>query len=143
MATGERKDPYFSYKFQVQIEEITVAGFSEVSGLGIQTEVERRMFGGENDLEYTFIKGTKYSDLSLKRGVSDSELWDWYYNVIHGKIKRKSGSISICDHVGNVVAQWYFLDAIPIKWDGPVLNASSSTVAVENMVLAHHGLYKE
>lgn len=145
METGKRRDPYLGYKFLVEMgtmggQKEVIAGVTEVSGLGIQIEVERKMFGGENDIEYTFIKGTKYPDLTLKRGLIDSSMWDWYYNVIHGKIERKNGSIKLCDHAGETLVCWDFINAIPIKWDGPVLNATSSAVAIESLVLAHQGL---
>ena len=100
-ATGVRLDPYLGYNFLVEIEGIMAGGFTDVSGLSIQTEVERKTFGGENDREYTFIKGTKYTDLTLKHGLTDLDLlWNWYDNVTKGKIERKNGSIYLLDHSG-------------------------------------------
>jgi len=145
--TGERLDPYSAYNFSVEIEGLTVGGFTDVSGLSISTDVERKMFGGENDKEYIFIKGTKQSDITLKHGLTDLDLlWSWYDDVTKGKIERKSGSIHLRDHLNDLQStpamSWNFIKAIPIKWDGPTFNSTSNTVATETLVLAHQGLIK-
>lgn len=141
--TGVRLDPYTAYNFLVEIEGIIAGGFSEVSGLSIQTEVESKKFGGENDREYKFIKGTKYSDLTLKHGLTDLDLlWNWYDDVIKGTIERKNGSIYLLDHSGIPAMWWDFYEACPVKWDGPTFNASSGAVATESLVLTHGGLSK-
>lgn len=140
MAIGKRKDPYGVFRFQVEIEGIIAAGFSEVSGLSVQTEVDSIREGGVNDFEYKLPKGTKYTDITLKRGLTDWELYDWYLDVIQGKIKRKSGAIYLLDQEGNQVMDWYFFEAYPIKWEVSSLNAASNTVASETLILTHHGL---
>lgn len=142
-ALGIRMDPYSAYNFLVEIEGILAGGFTDVSGLTIDTEVEHKRFGGENDKQYTFIKGTKYTDLTLKHGLTDLDiLWSWYDEVIKGKINRKNGSIYLIDDSGIPAMWWDFYEACPIKWDGPTFNASSNNVATESLVLTHHGLTK-
>ncbi|WP_151735271.1 phage tail protein ['Paenibacillus yunnanensis' Narsing Rao et al. 2020] len=140
---GYREDPYLAYNFIVEIDGISVAGFSEVSGLSIETQVERKTFGGENHKEFVFLTGTKHSDLTLKNGVTgDNYLWSWYQNVMNGVISRRSGSICLLDHSGNPQVWWNFIEACPIKWEGPAFNAGSSSIAVESLVLTHNGLYR-
>ncbi|MBU3967798.1 MAG: phage tail protein [Euryarchaeota archaeon] len=140
MAVGNRKDPYGVFRFRVEIEGIIAGGFSEVSGLSIQTEVESIREGGVNDFEYKLPKGTKYSDITLKRGLTDWELYNWYMDVINGKIERKSGAIYLLDQEGKQVMDWYFFEAFPVKWEGSALNAASNTVVSETLILTHHGL---
>jgi phage tail-like protein len=109
---GIRTDPYAAYNFLVEIEGILAGGFMEVSGLSIVTEVESKMFGGENAIEYKFITGTKYTDLTLKHGLTDLDLlWSWYDKVIKGKIERKNGSIYLLDHSGLPAMWWDFYEA--------------------------------
>ncbi|MCL6590420.1 MAG: phage tail protein [Firmicutes bacterium] len=143
-ALGVRLDPYLSYNFLVEIEGIIAGGFMEVSGLSIQTTLtEDKKFGGENDRTYKFVTGTKYTDITLKRGLTDLDLlWSWYDDVIKGKIKRQNGSIYLLDHSGLPAMRWDFIEAYPIKWDGPVFNASGNMVATETLVLTHNGLTK-
>ncbi|TFH46157.1 MAG: phage tail protein [ANME-2 cluster archaeon] len=136
-----RLDPYGAYNFIIEIEGIIAGGFSEVSGLNIETEVELIREGGANDIEYKLPKGTKYSNITLKRGITDFDLiWRWYDDVINGKIKRKDGLIFLCDQGGLPLVIWGFADAYPIKLDGPSLNATTNTIATQTLTLAHHGL---
>jgi phage tail-like protein len=140
MVVGKRKDPYGVFRFQVEIDGIIAGGFSEVSGLSVQTEVESIREGGVNDFEYKLAKGTKYTDITLKRGLTDWELYDWYRDVINGRISRKSGAIYLIDNEGNQVMDWYFFEAYPVKWEVSSFNATSNTVASETLVLTHHGV---
>ena len=144
MATVKMKsDPYSAYNFLVEIEGIIAGGFTEVSGMSIETEVEPVTEGGANDIVYKLPKGTKYTDITLKHGLTDSDLlWGWYQDVINGKIVRKNGAIYLCDHSGTPVGVWGFFEAYPFKWEGPIFNASSNTVATETIILTHHGLKK-
>lgn len=139
---GNRKDPYLAFNFIVEIGGITVAGFTDVSGLSIETQVERKTFGGDNHREYTFLTQTKYTDIALKHGVtSDQYLWNWYQAVINGRITRQNGSIYLLDNLGNPTVWWDFLEACPIKWEGPTFSATSSAVAAETLVFTHNGIF--
>jgi len=37
---GTRIDPYLGFSFLVEVEDLIVGGFSEVSGLQVETEVQ-------------------------------------------------------------------------------------------------------
>ena len=138
---NKRSNPYAAYNFLIEIEGIITGGFSEVSGLDIETEVEFIKEGGANDIEYKLPKGTKYSNITLKRGITDFDtFWRWYNDIINGKIKRKDGLIFLCNQTGIPMVTWGFVDAYPIKLDGPSLNATTNTIATETLTLAHHGL---
>lgn len=140
---GKRRDPYIANNFLVEIDGIAIASFTDVSGLSIDTEVERKRFGGENDKEYAFITQSKYGDITLKHGTTDQEyLWKWYSNIIKGKIMRRDGSIYLLDNRGNAVVWWDFFNAFPIKWEGPAFSASGNSVAIETLVLTHQGLQR-
>jgi phage tail-like protein len=143
-ALGIRFDPYPAFNFYVEIEGIITAGFTDVSGLAVETQLERKMFGGENDLEYAFITGTRYSDLTLKWGLIDLDmLWNWHQDVVRGKIKRRNGVVVLMDQAGQPGVWWEFYEACPIKWEGPTFNAmNGNAVATESLVLNHRGLSK-
>ncbi|PWB50742.1 MAG: phage tail protein [Candidatus Methanoperedenaceae archaeon] len=136
-----KDDPYKTFNYIVEIEGITVGGFSEVSGMRIETETYPIKEGGLNSFIHMLPKSSKFSDITLKRGITDRILYDWYMDVVYGIIKRKSGSIILQD-IGKVEQRtWYFFEAFPIKWEGSTLGASTSSVATETLVLTHHGLY--
>ena len=135
------QDPYRSFNFLVEIDSITVAAFSEVSGLTAETEViEYRtgaMLGGVRKLAGL----TKYTNITLKRGMTQNlELWNWYKNVVDGKTDRRSASIVLLDEAHKEVLRWNVVNAWPRKWDGPALNARHNEIAIETLELAHEGL---
>ena len=142
-ALGLRRDPYASFNFLVEIDGIIAGGFSEVTGLQVETEFEEYREGGVNDYVHKLPKITKYPNLTLKHGLTDLDiLWTWYKDVIQGKIERKNGMIFLLDNSRTPVMWWEFTDAYPVKWTGPDLKAESNTVAFETLELAHNGLTK-
>ncbi|WP_372365485.1 phage tail protein [Candidatus Uabimicrobium sp. HlEnr_7] len=134
------QNPFMAFRFVVEFDEIILGGFSEVSGLSRETEVETIREGGNNLFEYKLPKGTKYSDLVLKRGVIDTEIWTWYDKVVTGKIQKQNGCICLLNSSGERAMEWNIIDAYPVKWEGPQFNASSSAVATESLTLVHHGI---
>ncbi len=136
-----RRDPYTAFNFLVEIGGIIVGGFNEVSGLTVETEIDTRREGGVNNYEYKLPKGTKLSNLTLKRGLSDiDDLWNWYCAVVNGSFIRKEITIFLCDESWQNALCWHFFKAFPIKWEGSTLNAQNNTIVTETLVLAHEGL---
>jgi phage tail-like protein len=135
-----RVDPYLSYRFLVEIDSTIVGGFSEISGLQAETQVEDYREGGVNDFVHKLTKETTYPNLILKRGITDSSvLWNWYRDVVSGTIERKNVYILLLDSEGQPTWTWNILDAHPIKWVGPELTADGNTVAFESIELVHKG----
>jgi phage tail-like protein len=139
--TGQRQDPFVSFRFEIRIPGRTLGGFSECGGLQVETETFDYLEGGENSIVRKFPTRTKQTHLVLKRGIGDRALWDWYFAVTQGDIRRHAGSIVVKDAAGSEdVVVWEFVDAFPVKWVGPDLNASQSSVAIETVELCHQGL---
>jgi len=138
---GKRFDPYGSYIFKVEIDNVISAGFSQVSGLSIEVAVESKKEGGVNHMEHHFPKNIQYPKLTLKRGMIDIDsLWKWYQDVLLGDIVRKNGSVCLYDDNGKQIRRWNFFNAYPTKWEGPSLNASSAAIATETFVIVHDQL---
>lgn len=138
---GVRADPYQVFNFLVEIEGILAGGFSECSGLQVETEYFDYREGGVNEYVHRFAGPTKYPPVVLKHGLTQIDgLWSWHQDVVKGKIERKNGSIYLLDKQGIPVMWWDFKEAFPVKWTGPELRASSNEVAFESVELAHRGL---
>ncbi len=144
-----RLDPFLSYRFLVEIDGLVVAGFSDVSGLTAETEVEEIREGGVNDFVYRLPKGTKYQNLVLKKGLTTSSaLWDWHRNVVAGKIQYRTVRVILLSTKANGPKDWDYTNqyqiirAFPVKWSGPDLKSDGNAVAVETLELAHHGIKK-
>ena len=142
MATADRQDPYLSFHFAVEIDQKIVAGFSEVSGLDVETAVETFREGGVIGHEQQLAGPSKFpSRLVLKKGITDAKvLWSWHQEVTRGRVTRKDVSVVLRDSTGKEKWRWSFREAAPVKWVGPQLRASSSEVAIETLELIHKGL---
>lgn len=141
MATGDRRDPFRSFNFAVEIDGIARAGFRECSGLDAsQDPIEYRE--GTEGLTARKLPGlNKYSNITLKWGMTDDhELWDWRKRAMTGKVERKNGSIVLLDDTGAEKMRWNFREAWPTKWTGPSFNATGNEVAIETLEIAHEGL---
>jgi phage tail-like protein len=140
MPTPQRDDPFKAFAFVVEIDGVTRAAFSEVSGLESETAVIEYRTGGESVMRK--LPGlTKFGNITLRRGVTqDLDLWNWRKSVVEGNTDRRNGSIVLLDEQRNEVVRWNFFNGWICKWEGPALNAESNDVAIESIEIAHEGL---
>lgn len=142
--TGSRTDPFLAFRFEVHIDGLGSAAFSDCSGLNHEIETQEYIEGGLNDRVWRFPTRGRQANLVLKRGIVDRELWDWFMTVNAGVVIRHSGAVVVKDPAGaNDVIKIEFRDAFPVKWNGPELSAAGSNVAMETLELAHHGLERK
>lgn len=135
--------PYRSFIFSVAIDEIQVAEFSEVTGLNGEVEVEERREGGNNMFMEKFPKMTKYGNLVLKRGVTNSlDLYKWYDDVTKRIFKKHNITVTLEETApnGKTVKSWSVQNALPIKWSSSDLNAQGNNILVESIELVHEGI---
>lgn len=141
MAT--RKDPYGNFNFKVEIDGIVRAAFHEAGGLDSSIDVVEHREGGENITTRKLPGQVKFSNISLKWGMTDeTELYEWHRQWATGDpgAARKNGSIVVLDRQGQEKARWNFFNAWPAKWTGPAFSAESNDVAIEALELAHEGV---
>lgn len=158
---GIRLDPVLSHNFLVSlidssstlalaksaaiaaIADIAVGGFNECTGIEMSLELEEYKEGGRNSEILKFPTRVNWSNITLKRGVGAfNVLWDWFYDFVEGKGKRRDGIIVLQNemHVPNNI--WLFWRGLPVKYSGPTLNAGQSNVAIESIEIAHEGIYQ-
>lgn len=135
-------DPHLGLRFWVDINKIEVAGFSECSGLTIETEVFEYAEGGLNTYTHKVPVRVKYGNITLKHGMdSGQELFAWYEEILGGKMTRRDISIIMYGPENtNPIRQWKLKNAFPVKWSGPDLKSDSGSIAIETLELAHEGL---
>jgi phage tail-like protein len=139
--TGTRTDPVLAFRFEVTLDGLPAGGFSECSGLSVETEVQDYAEGGLNTHLHKRPGRTRQTNLTLRRGIVDRRLWDWYLDLLEGRVERRNGSVIVRDPSGGEVEiEWQFRRAFPCKWQGPDLSAAQSAVAVEMLELCHEGL---
>lgn len=136
-----RTDPYASFRFTVEIDSLIVGGFTEVSGLEREVETEEYNEGGVNGYTHSLPDRTSYPNLTLKRGLTDSDVFlDWLQQNGYTGVDRRSGRILLLDESRTAVWGWAFRDAYPVKWTGPDLRGDQGEVAIESVELTHRGL---
>jgi phage tail-like protein len=145
MPPPKRTDPYAVYNFRVEIDGIVAGAFAEVSGLDSSTEVIEYRAGDMKANSSIKLPGlTKYPNIVLKRGLTkDLSLWQWRKALVNGQVDRRNGVVILMDESRAEVMRWMFRNGLPVKWEGPDLDASSSEVAIETLEIAHEGLELE
>ena len=144
MPLAHRTDPYLGARFFVEIEGVDQGGFTECTGLQAEVEITDYQEGGNNGYIHKLAGRTKYTNVVLKRGVTDStDLWDWFQDVSRGQIDRKDVSVVLYNSEQEEVRRWNLREAFPSKWVGPAFNATTPAVAIETLELAHHGFEVE
>jgi len=140
-AARSRKDPLGAYNFNIEIEGILVAGFTEVSGLEATTDVFRYSEGGRNAGDVIFAGRSTFSDIRLTHGMTISDsLYAWYMDMLKGKIERKNATIYMFNDQQTPIKWWNLYRVLPIKWTGPTFDASRSAVAFEVLTIVHEGI---
>jgi phage tail-like protein len=138
-----RNDPFHGFRFRVEIEQVQRAGFSKVKGLTRETKFETRREGGLNDFEHKLVTNTTYGNLTLERGLMDTDLWSWHDKIVEGRPpERRTLTIILQNEAGDDVWRWIVDGAFPVKWSGTDLDAASSQVLVESVELVHRGFRK-
>src|SRR5215510_11365398 len=128
----KRIDPYKSFRFLVEIDNIVQAGFTECNGFGSTVEVIEYREGGDPSAVQKLRGKTSYPDITLRWGLTDSrDLYDWHLSVVSGRADRRNGSIIQLDDRGNEKIRWNFFDAWPSKYDGPDFNGKGNDVSVD------------
>ena len=128
-------------RFYVKIDGMPSAVFTEMSGLQVETVVTEYEEGGNNGCVHRLPGRTKVGNVTLKRGiVASNEFFNWYSEILNGKLKFRHVDVLVFDAEGKELAKWSFANAYPVKWIGPQLAADGKNAAIETLELAHEGL---
>ena len=134
-------DPYAAFNFKLEIEGITVAGFSEVTGLNQESNVIDYREGQEGITPRKLPGLNKFGNITLKRGISaDLSVYSWRKTVTDGDITRKNASIVLHNEKHDEVVRWNLVNAWPSKYTGPDLKANANEIAIESIELTHEGV---
>jgi phage tail-like protein len=147
-------------------EQLGDGGFQECTGLELEADIKEYLEGGRNDAVVRRVGRVKLQPIVLKRGmftpsVATSanrsgprprvdrvipDLWVWLHNMVKGvlPVPRFDGTIEVRGPAGEEPrALWRFVRGLPLKVVGPALNAKTGEFAIEEMHIAHEGLWLE
>jgi phage tail-like protein len=141
---GPRKDPYRSFNFIVIIDNLSIGGFSEVTGLVAHGDAVPYREGPDMVNSVRQLMGLrKYENITLKHGMMTPEVFGWYADVAAGDpsgTARRDGTIVLQDEAHRPVLQFHFSKGWINKLECPHLNASGNEVAIESIEIVHEGL---
>jgi phage tail-like protein len=145
--TGQRLEPQVSFAFQVIVDGLNAAAFSEVAGLEANVKVDEVREGGVNEYVHRLPGRTEFGNLTLKRGWVGPEFFGWLLERADRPTQRsrKNVTVSLVERRTKRPvpgASWTFASAFPVRWTGPSLRASDNSIAVESVELAHSGFLK-
>jgi len=138
------RDPAVNFLYEIELDGIPAAEFTECSGLKDETKVEPLHEGGENSFEHKFIGNTTHSNIVLKHGMMKDSmaLWNWRQSITQYQSPRKiDGSVVLYsdDKDRTEICRWTFKNAWPNKWEGPELKGGSNALAIETLEITHEG----
>ena len=137
--------PLVKFHFQVEWGG-TKIGFTEASGLDVETELIEYRHGASPEFSKTKMPGMqKYSNITLKRGSfqGDNEYFEWWNTVKLNTIDRRDITISLLNEEHEPLIVWKIKNAWPLKVQSTDLKADGNEVAIETLELAHEGLTME
>ena len=134
--------PLPKFHFQVEWGGAQI-GFSEVSGLDVESEVIEYRHGASPEYIKTKMPGMqKFGNITMKRGTfqGDNEFYGWWNTVALNTIERRDVTISLLNEAHEPVIVWKVKNAWPTKVQSTDLKADGNEVAIESIELAHEGL---
>ncbi|MBD8489276.1 phage tail protein [Echinicola sp. CAU 1574] len=121
----------------------TKIGFTEVSGLDVETEVIEYRDGAMPEYSKKKMPGMqKFANITMKRGTfkSDNEYFAWWNTVKLNTIERRDITIKLLDEEHNPVVVWKVKNAWPTKVQSTDLKGDGNETAIESIELVHEGL---
>jgi phage tail-like protein len=143
-STSQRIDPLRGFNFRIEIDGMTVASFSEVSGLTAEGDAVDYREGIDRVNSVRKLVGLrKYGVMTFKRGYTgkDSSMWDWYSAVATGASNaRRNFTVVLRDETQTDVLFFNGVNGFLNKIEGPHMMASGNEVAIESAEIVHEGL---
>lgn len=135
-----KKDHVAAFRFGVEINGIVEGWFTECTGLNAEWEIFEYKEGGVNNYIHKLPVRTKYSNITLKNGMTGDELWKWFSQGDGtGQVKRVEFSILLFNADKTQAKRWNVKNGYPVKWVGPELKSDSNQAAIETLEIAHEG----
>jgi len=134
--------PPVGFHFKVEFQGIgndNDMRFQSVGGLNVEYDTESIKEGGENRFEHKLPTRTKFSDLSLKRGMlTNSEVINWVKKALFNReFKPALIIITLLNPEHQPLKVWKVNNAWPRKWSVSDLNANENSVVVETLELCY------
>ena len=142
-----RDHPYGRFVFQVDFggadPDSVDGGFEEVGPIAAVIDVIEYRAGNDRVNTVRKLPGLHHvHDVTLKRGVVGSTtLFTWFRAGTLGQVDRRNVTIRLLNEdLSDVAFTWRLVRAWPVKYVVKSLSATSSEVAIEELVLTCEGI---
>ena len=143
-----RDRPYAKFNFLVDLGTGDTsgpeAGFQECSPIATSVDVIEYRNGNDRLNATRKITGlNKVTDVTLKRGIIGSlNLYQWLDQVRNGDAAAFRNVVIQLQNEDRsaIVMTWKLVNARPVKYEGPSLNAKGNDVAIEELTLSYERL---
>ena len=125
------------------------SSFQDVSGIGAKIETEAYSELGENSFVFQLPKPPTYTNLILKRGITDlnSQLVNWCRSIFEGDlgtpIEPRDMLVNLMNENGEPIRSWAFVNAFPVSWDVENFNSMKNEIAIEKIEFRYSRFNRE
>jgi phage tail-like protein len=119
------------------------ASFQEISGIEAERDIELVVEGGENRFVHRLPKAVRYSNLVLKRGVTnrDSFLSKWIGKSLESnltsRVEKHDLVVALLNEQAAPIVTWTFTNAFPVKYELSALNSQENKILIEALEFAY------
>lgn len=145
--SSARKDPLKGFNFRVEFvgkRNVAKAGFKNVTGLKVGTELIEIEEGGRSDYKHTAIKRVTYEPITLTRGMSmDKDIIKQFaeqFDVMQGGMHRATDDnlmlvkVILLDRDQKTVRKtWTYQGVIITEYRADDMDATSSEALLESI----------
>jgi len=144
-----RNDPLRNFRFRLEIDNLAIAGFSEVAIAETLIEAIDYREGSDPPHVRKLSGLTKYGNITLKYGISvgtgSLDLVSWHAAVSAWERLEQRKRITIVeqDEAGQDKTRFVINEAWPVKYDPSDLNAKGNEVMIEMLEFANEGIERK
>ena len=133
------------FKFVVEIDGFTSAGFQKASELSVEVANVEYHEGGAL-IPFKSPGRVKFSDVTLERGATkDQDLFDWFSEVADAAANaglvepayKRTASIVQQDRDGSTLRRWNLFGAWPVKFVAGAWDNESDENVIETVTLTY------
>ncbi len=140
MTTYQHEKIRAEFQFGVEIEGVMAGWFTECNGLSIERDVTPHPEGGINDFVHQLPGRVNHTNITLKRGLVDNILWDWFQQGLHdGQVAPHNVSVISYKPDGTEATRWNLTSAYPAKWSAGAIQSDSNQILIETLELTQNG----
>lgn len=133
------------FRFIIAEKGQSLGVFTECTLPVIEWELEEVKEGGQNNFVHQLPGRRKAARLTLKNGVGNSKLMEWFWEMLDDKIDRRDLTIQLLatQDSNSAVMTLYIESAYPVKWSGPTLKADDNSIAIQTVEFVCGNISKE